>query len=441
MLGKVDAVHGLYYMLVKSLTDEFGISEISLRLPSIAAAALAAAALAAAGRRLGGPRVGLVSAVFLVLLPRIQFAGTDARSYSFTVLGAALCVLFVSRFRDGVRSRDAIGFGAAAAMSTGFSFYCVLLVPIALLAALFDARLRPHWWKLALAGLPSGAVAAGIATIASHQTFQVAWIPAIDWHVAREVLFLQYFSHAAMWPDAGGMVPSSGLQLVAGMIITAAVVVPLAIWGALRPQRTLATALGATLVCLPPAVLVVGSALMGSSFYLPRYLTFTAPGVCLLAALAFDSLLRLRAARWVAAVAVIGLVSGSCLAITGQRTENGRSPSDDFRFVATTIRDHAARGDAFAVAQGEDLFLAAYPEPFEGLVDLTRGISAAEWGLIFNQRFPLDSRSALVDEQKVIWSITPVGKADDVRFLAAQGFAEKGRWTGTGHVIVKFVRP
>jgi mannosyltransferase len=440
MLGKVDVVHGLYYVLVKSLTDVVGVSEITLRAPSIAASAAGAAAVAAAGRRLGGPPIGLAASAILVLLPRFQFAGTDARSYAFTVFGAALCILFLARLRDEGRVRDVVGFGAAAAISTGFSFYCVLLVPVAVLAALLDRRLGPHWWKLAVAGIPAAAVAAFVAAIASHQTFQVAWIPPLDWHVGREMLLVQYFSHAAMWPDSGGIIPTSGTRLVVGMVVTAAVVLSLAAWGVFRRPRAATMAIGVTLVCVPAAVLVVGSALMGSSFYLPRYLTFTASGVCLLAALGLESLIRLGVARWVAAAAVVALVVGSGLAIAGQRTENGRSPSDDFRFVANTIRENASRGEAFAIAAGEDLFLAAYPEPFEGLVDLTRGISAAEWGLIFNQRFPIDSRADLVARQNVVWSISPIGKPEDEQYLSEHGFAERGRWTGTGHVIVRFVK-
>ncbi|MGT2461173.1 hypothetical protein [Sinomonas atrocyanea] len=74
-------------------------------------------------------------------------------------------------------------------------------------------------------------------------------------------------------------------------------------------------------------------------------------------------------------------------------------------------------------------------------MDLTRGISAAQWGLIFDQRFPLESRSALVDRQKVVFAIRPVEKPQEEQFLRSRGFTEQARWTGPGHVVVKFVKP
>ncbi|AMM33286.1 hypothetical protein SA2016_2620 [Sinomonas atrocyanea] len=440
MLGKVDVVHGLYYMLVKSLTDAVGVSELSLRAPSIAAGAAAAAALAVAGRRLGGPRAGLAAAAVLVLLPRFQFAATDARSYVLTVLGTSLCLAALAALRDSGRWRAAVGFGAALMVSTGLSFYCILLAPVAVLAALADRSLRPHWWKVALASVPAAGLAAWVASLASRQTFQVAWIPPLDGHVVPEIFLLQYFSHASMWTDAG-IVPRASAPLVVGMVMTAVAVLALAVWGTVRRPRSFTTVLGLGLIVVPLAVLLIGSALMGSSYYLPRYLTFTAPGLCLLAANGAVSLSRAAASRWVAGAAALTLAGGAVLAIAGQRTEFARSPSDDFRFVADTIRDHARPGESFAVAAGEDLFLAAYPRPFEGLVDLTRGISAAQWGLIFDQRFPLESRSALVDRQKVVFAIRPVEKPQEEQFLRSRGFTEQARWTGPGHVVVKFVKP
>lgn len=439
MLGKVDVVHGLYYMLVKSLTDVVGVSELSLRAPSIVAGAAAAAVLAVAGRRLGGPRAGLAAAVVLILLPRFQFAATDARSYALTLLGSSLCIAALAGLRESWRWRGVLGFGAALMVSTGLSFYCILLAPVAVLAVLADGRLRRQWWKVALASVPAAGVAAWVAAAASRQTFQVAWIPPLDWHVAPEILLLQYFSHASMWTDAG-IVPAASAPLVIGMVMTAVAVLALAVWGAVRRPRSFSTVLGLALIVVPLAVLLVGSALMGSSYYLPRYLTFTAPGLCLLAANGAVSLTRRSAFRWVAGAAALTLAGGAVLAIAGQRTQFARSPSDDFRFVADTIRDHARPGESFAVAAGEDLFLAAYPRPFEGLVDLTRGISAAQWGLIFDQRFPLESRSALVDRQKVVFAIRPVEKPQEEEFLRSRGFAEQGRWSGPGHVIVKFVK-
>ena len=127
-------------------------------------------------------------------------------------------------------------------MSTGLSFYCILLAPVAVVAAVVDRRLRPQGWRLVLASLPAAAVAAAVAAVASRQTFQVAWIPPLDWHVGPEILLLQYFSHAAMWTDAG-IIPTPSAPLITGMVMTGVAVLALAVWasvpgsGRLRPGR------------------------------------------------------------------------------------------------------------------------------------------------------------------------------------------------------------
>jgi hypothetical protein len=45
-----------------------------------------------------------------------------------------------------------------------------------------------------------------------------------------------------------------------------------------------------------------------------------------------------------------------------------------------------------------------------------------------------------VDRQKVVFAIRPVEKPQEEEFLRSHGFSEQGRWSGPGHVIVKFVK-
>ncbi|PWS39670.1 hypothetical protein DKT74_37105, partial [Streptomyces sp. ZEA17I] len=59
LLGNVDVVHGLYYLLMHGLFELFGPGTTVLRLPSVAAMAVAAACVAALGHRLAGPWAGL----------------------------------------------------------------------------------------------------------------------------------------------------------------------------------------------------------------------------------------------------------------------------------------------------------------------------------------------------------------------------------------------
>ena len=90
MLGHVDAVHGLYYMLAWVQARMFGTSEEVLRLPSAAAMAAAAFGVATIGRRLRSKRAGLLAGLMFAAMPLDSFWGQNARSYALVIAAAVL---------------------------------------------------------------------------------------------------------------------------------------------------------------------------------------------------------------------------------------------------------------------------------------------------------------------------------------------------------------
>ena len=82
MLGHVDAVHGLYYVLLHLWIGVAGTSPFAIRLPSAVATGLAAAAVAWMCGRLGSRRLALLAGIVAAVLPRLTFAGEEARSYA-----------------------------------------------------------------------------------------------------------------------------------------------------------------------------------------------------------------------------------------------------------------------------------------------------------------------------------------------------------------------
>ncbi|WP_369044871.1 glycosyltransferase family 39 protein [Sinomonas sp. P10A9] len=441
MLGKVDLVHGFYYVLVKSWTDVAGVNEITLRLPSVVGGAGAIALVVILVRRWAGPRAGLTAGLILALLPRFEFAATDARSYAMTITAVLAALYYVDLLRETLRRSYAFVFGIASTVAVALSFYCVLLVVAVLAVVPLDQRLRRRWRTLVLAAAPSMIVAAWIAVLASGQKFQIAWIPPIDGNVALEVLFAQWFGDATMWTGQG-LIPQPSWAEMPAMFVMAFVILPLAAVAIVTRSNTYPVRLAIACILAPIVLLLIASALLGGSYYLPRYVTFTAPAIVVLAVFGIQELGRRGrgARRLVAAIAVLGLVIPGLASLAGQRSQYGRAPDDDFRFVADIMQQYSRPGEAFAVEAGEDLFIAAYPVPFRGRLDITRGISAEEWGLIFNQRFPLESRLDAVMKQSVIWSIHPVSKPEEENILRSRGWVEAARWTGTGHEIVRFVR-
>ncbi|RSS50106.1 glycosyltransferase family 39 protein, partial [Streptomyces sp. WAC06614] len=102
MLDQVDAVHGLYYLLMHGLFEVFGAGTTTLRLPSVLALAGAAAAVAVTGRRLAGPGragrwTGLGAGLALGLLPAVQFHLQEGRPYALVTAGAAVATLLLVR--------------------------------------------------------------------------------------------------------------------------------------------------------------------------------------------------------------------------------------------------------------------------------------------------------------------------------------------------------
>jgi len=82
LLGHVDAVHGLYYLLEWPVVRVAGAGEFATRLPSAVAMAAAAAGIAAIGRRLASRRTGLCAGLVFAAMPVIGEQGHNARPYA-----------------------------------------------------------------------------------------------------------------------------------------------------------------------------------------------------------------------------------------------------------------------------------------------------------------------------------------------------------------------
>ncbi|MFE1936507.1 hypothetical protein ACFW95_40235 [Streptomyces sp. NPDC059474] len=87
-LGTVDAVHGLYYLLMHPLLALHP-SEVTMRLPSVLAAVAATALVAALGCRLARPRVGLWAGLLYATTPVVTHYAQEGRSYALVAAGVA----------------------------------------------------------------------------------------------------------------------------------------------------------------------------------------------------------------------------------------------------------------------------------------------------------------------------------------------------------------
>ena len=100
MLSNVDAVHGLYYLLMHGWFTLFPPTEFWARVPSGLAVGGAAAGVVVLGRQFSSRTVALSSGIICAILPRATWAGVEARPYALSMMAAVwLTVLLVHAAR------------------------------------------------------------------------------------------------------------------------------------------------------------------------------------------------------------------------------------------------------------------------------------------------------------------------------------------------------
>ena len=90
MLRHIDAVHGLYYLLLWPVVHLAGAGEFDTRLPSAMAMAAAALGVTAIGRRARSRRAGMYAGLIFACLPLVSVRGHDARPYALETATAVL---------------------------------------------------------------------------------------------------------------------------------------------------------------------------------------------------------------------------------------------------------------------------------------------------------------------------------------------------------------
>ncbi|MGW1871208.1 hypothetical protein ACWCPS_37430 [Streptomyces mauvecolor] len=127
LLGHVDAVHGLHYVLMYLVGQAAGVSVFTMRLPSAIAVAVVVAGLSWLGRLLGGPRLGLYAGLLLAVAPTASRYAQEARSFAFVMAVAVLATGALVKVLSG-SSRWAAGYAVLIAVLGWFNGVGLLLV-------------------------------------------------------------------------------------------------------------------------------------------------------------------------------------------------------------------------------------------------------------------------------------------------------------------------
>ncbi|WP_280886455.1 hypothetical protein [Streptomyces sp. LBL] len=377
MLGHVDAVHGLYYLLMHGLFACFGPTTTTLRLPSVLAMAVAAACVTAIGHRLAGAWAGLGGGLAFGLLPAVQFYLQEGRSYALVAAAAALSTLLlvrVSEARGGAMRWAA--YGGTVLLCGLLNWLSLLILPAHAATLLWTRPRREIWTGWAAASVGATACVVPLILFSRGQSEQISWIPPLTWHM---------------------MIGPAVLLTIGGL-------------GALldRPKagRLSAAAVGLPLLAVPQIGLT-GLSLV-QPLFLDRYVLFSLLGLALLIGAALGAAIRAatprfpRASTWILPV----VIAGSVLALLPQSLAK-RSPSsrvDDVLAVAADVRRLKATGDAvlFVPAARRDT-KSVSPGAFTGLRDLALTQSPEDSGTLKGvEAGPARIRAAMLAQRRIL---------------------------------------
>lgn len=450
LLRNVDAVHGLYYLVMHGWFAVFPATEFWSRLPSCLAVGAGAAGVVVLVKQFCARRVAVCAGVLFAILPRMTWAGIEARSYAFSAMAAVwLTVLCVAAARRNT-ARVWLGYGLLIVVSTLLNAFTVLV----LAAHAVALRLLDCGWSAAR----RWAVTTGIAVAASApflvfsqtQIRQVGWISPLSWHTVTEVAQQQYFDK------------STPFAVLAGVVIATAAAAVLAGVRQLPTDGTRQLSVICVAWVLAPTVITLTYSAIGKPVYYPRYLICTAPAMAVLLAICITTV---AGRRW----AAIALVALFAVAAVPNYVLTQRSPYAkegwDYSQVADLVQAQAKPGDCLLVdnttawAPGPiRALLAARPDAFAGLLDPGRGPRGPALGRLWDGHLAVWSVTDQLDQCATVWTLTnhdrtqPAGQAGDLppgpvfarspagQVLHRLGFDVAERWQFTFTQVVRSVR-
>ena len=450
LLGHIDAVHGLYYLVMHGWFTLFPPTEFWSRVPSSLAVGAAAGGVVVFTRQFCPRSTAVCAGVVFALLPRTTWAGVEARPYALSAAAAVwLTVLLIASMR---RNRGwmwvAYLLTLTVSILVNLNLALLVLVYAAALPVLRPARSAAVWWAA------TSAVAVGAMTpfmsFAHGQIYQVAWIFPVNWHNAIDVIQHQYFENSVPF------------AILTAVLIISAVAVRLA-----RAPRSGGDTRRLLIVCvawmvLPTAVSLIYSA-VSKPVYFPRYLFFTAPAMAAVLAVCIVTVARKPWA--IVTVLVVLATAATPNYLFSQRTRYAKE-GWDYSQVADVITAHAAPGDCLLVdntvfwAPGPiRALVATRPAAFRPLVDVGRGARAVDRGTLWDGHVAVWLVLKQLDKCAAIWtisthdralpehqsgrSLTPgrvLGHAPAYQFAGELGFRLVERWQFHRTQVVKSVR-
>lgn len=399
MVGEVDAVHALYYLLMHGWFAIAPPTEFWSRAPSGLAVGGAAAGVVLLGKQLSSRTVGVAAGVLCAVLPRATWAGIEARPYALSMMLAVwVTVALVYATRRAAWWSWAV-YGALLAVSILLEVYLALLVFVHIVVVLSCWRRRVVVVPFAITSAVVVAATAPFVALVAGQAQQIAWIRPIGWRTVEDVAVQQYFDRNPYF------------AALAGSVAVAAVVV----WvSTSRRVDREAVVLSVTWLLIPTA-LIVGWSAIADPLYTPRYLSFTAPAMALVLSVCIAALSR---SAWVTAAVVVlfGVVAAPTY-VAAQRAPYAKYGMD-YSQVADLIAANAAAGDCLFVNDTVTFhpapmrpLLAARPDAFNGLVDVSLWQRAVQRRNVFDTNLVPQASVGPLHGCATVWILTQADPA------------------------------
>jgi mannosyltransferase len=402
MLGNVDAVHGLYYLLMHGWFQIFPPTEFWSRAPSGLAIGGAAAGVVVLGKQFSSRTVAVSSGVVCGILPRTTWAGIEARPYAMSMMAAVwLTVLLVVAARRESRWVW-LSYGIALALSILLDMYLVLVLMVHVVFMCAFQRGRTVLVPFAITSVLAVCALAPFAIEVVGQVQQIKWIAPIGHRTIEDVTVQQYFER------------SPPFAILSALVVAAAIVVWRCTSAKLdETDRQLLTLAVAWLV-VPTASIVVWSALV-HPIYTPRYLSFTSPAMALILGVCIGAL---AVKPWVATALVsLFAIAAAPNYVRAQRNAYAKYGMD-YSQVADLITAKAAPGECLLVNDTVTFMpapmrplMAARPDAYRKLIDLTLWQRATDRNDVFDTNLIPEVVAQPLSRCGVVWIITQADKS------------------------------
>ncbi|MEH0109845.1 glycosyltransferase family 39 protein [Tersicoccus sp. MR15.9] len=463
LIGSIDAVHAVYYVALHVWSLVVGDDEFGIRALSVAAVVLATAGMYWLGRLTGGRALGVAGALVFALLPRVTWAGIEARPFALALAAAVWATVLLVVAARRRRAGWWIAYAVVAGLAVATNIYAALLVVAHGLTLLLLRSGRGVLLRWLGAAVAAAVLSSPVLVLALSESGQIAdnRIGAGEW--LRNVVVNQWF----LGGTPTGVLPEHGTPVWQVAALAAAgigwLLVLVGVVGALRgrhgatgpgvsrPSVSTSVAWGVPAVVLPTAALGA-SLLLADPIYNPRYLTFTSFAVAVLIGAGL-LVLRRNALR---VVAVLLLVVAVAPVWWSQRTPDAKSGSD-YRAAAEYLRDHAQPGDGIyysalttepgrLVGATTRRVAVAYPQDLSRLTDVTWAEDATSADTIDDLSRPLAQVSNRLRTEDRLWVVrrvdTPQAQrsADDAVLRAAGLTGGRTVYSGSFEQIAEYTR-